>query len=458
MAARPNILVIMLDTLRPDYLSCNGHPYVRTPHLDALAAQGVQFTRAYAEYPVTVPARTALVSGAYTWTNRPWCPLRSYDAHIAELLRGAGYATACFSDTPMNPGAGLDRGFDTFVFIREGKCHAHPDADVEVDISCAYFPPGSDAEVRFYRNTLVGNELARRRWGKTCPELLFDQAIEWLLGEGIRRQPFFLWIDSFEPHEPWNTPPPYAELYGAQNHHRYIPMPPGPDIAWMGPGDLDHVRRLYAGCVTHADDMVGRVVDAVDTAGLSQSTLIAVISDHGSPMGEHGTIRKFGIPLYEELVRMVWIMCWPGHLPCGERRDSLVQNVDFAPTIAELAGVRWSAPSLKPSWASSVTPDSIGGISAVPLLMGRVLAVRSEVFNGAFNLHASILTADGHKFIDNRGEKPNELYLLDDDPHETRNLASDKPDLAAKLHRRLWEFQAQWAGALAWRDEPARPA
>jgi len=453
---RPNFLVIMLDTLRPDYLGCGGSSWVKTPHMDALAARGLFFSRAYAEYPVTVPSRTALVSGSYTWTNRPWCPLRSYDLHIAEVLKGAGYETACFSDSPMNAGAGLDRGFDTFVFFPEGKCHGHPDAEVDVDISDAYFPPHAEAERRFYYNTLVGRELARRKYGMACPELLFDQALAWLRarrGTG----PFFLWIDSFEPHEPWAPPQPYYQMYGADRHERYIPMPPGPAIDWMGPGDLEQVRALYAGDVTHTDEMVGRVMETLEALGLMEDTLIAVISDHGSPLGEHGTIRKFGIPLYEELARMAWLMALPGVVPQGRASDALVQNVDLAPTLAELAGLAWEPEAPLRSIAGGPPPEDIAGRSLVPLLRGEVEEVRSAAYVGAFNLHASIVTADGYKFIDNRGEKPNELYHLSQDPAEQENLAQREPDLAAELHRKLWEFQAQWSAALAWRDEPARP-
>src|ERR1035437_9142259 len=107
-----NIVVLMLDSLRADGVGCYGSAEVRTPNMDALAAQSLRFARAYPESPNTIPSRTALVSGCYTFMNRPWMALRDDDLHVAEVLRDAGYHTAAFSDTPFNNGAMMDRGFD----------------------------------------------------------------------------------------------------------------------------------------------------------------------------------------------------------------------------------------------------------------------------------------------------------------------------------------------------------
>ena len=100
-----NVLVLMLDSLRPDHLGCYGRDDVRTPHLDRFASEAVVFETAYAEFPNTIPARTAFVSGIYTFPARPWQALEPGDLHVAELFRDAGYHTAALSDTPFNNGA-----------------------------------------------------------------------------------------------------------------------------------------------------------------------------------------------------------------------------------------------------------------------------------------------------------------------------------------------------------------
>ena len=435
-----NIVVVMLDSLRPDFMGCYGNSEVKTPYMDAIAARGTAYAKAYAEYPITVPARTALVSGCYTFTNRPWCPLRSYDMHIAEVLKENGYTTAAFSDTPFNVGANMDRGFDTFEWVAVGKCHRPVVEGRDADISNAYFPPhATQLEKNFYKHTMINRSYSMEINGKICPELLFDGAIEWL--ETNANKKFFLWVDTFDPHEPWCPVEPYASMYQKGYEGRYIPMPMGPSSDWMTEEDVKNVRALYAGDATHTDEQVGALVRKIDELGLRDDTLIILISDHGEPLADHGTIRKYGVPVYEELARMVWIMSKPGLVPEGVVSDALVQNTDFAPTILDMLDIK--PPQRR----------RIDGISLMPMIRGEKESVREYVYNGAFGLRTSIVNSDW-KFIDNRGEKPNELFDRESDPLERENLAPQHPDIADELHRELWGFVSQWAAALSWRDKP----
>lgn len=435
-----NIVVVMLDSLRPDFMGCYGNTRIKTPCMDAIAGKGTAYAKAYAEYPITVPARTALVSGCYTFTNRPWCPLRSYDMHIAEVLKENGYATGAFSDTPFNVGANMDRGFDTFEWFGVGKCHRPIIEGQDADISNAYFPPhATQLEKSFYKHTMINRAYSQKVNGKICPELLFDAAIEWM--EINANKKFFLWIDTFEPHEPWCPVPPYDTMYQEGYAGHYIPMPMGPNSDWMTEEDVRHVHALYAGEATHTDQQVGVLVDKLDALGLREDTLIVLISDHGEPLAEHGTIRKYGVPVYEELARMVWIMSKPGLVPEGVVSDALVQNTDFAPTILDMLNI-------KPS-----ERYSMDGISLMPMINGEKSFIREHVYNGAFGLRASIVN-NNWKFIDNRGEKSSELFDRKNDPLEQKNLAKEHPDVVKELHRKLFDFNAQWARALSWRDRP----
>ncbi|MFC1716000.1 sulfatase [Candidatus Poribacteria bacterium] len=435
-----NIVVVMLDSLRPDFMGCYGNSEVKTPYMDAIAAGGTAYAKAYAEYPITVPARTALVSGCYTFTNRPWCPLRSYDMHIAEVLKENGYVTGAFSDTPFTVGANMDRGFDTFEWVAVGKCHRPVAEGRDADISDTYFPPhATQLEKNFYKHTMINRDYSMEVNGKICPELLFDSAIEWMEANADKK--FFLWIDTFEPHEPWCPVPPYDTMYQEGYEGKYIPMPMGPSSDWMTEEDVKHVRALYAGEATHTDQQVGILADKIDELGLRDDTLIVLISDHGEPLADHGTIRKYGVPVYEELARMVWIMSKPGLVPEGVVSDALVQNTDLAPTILEMLNIE------------PLPRYNMDGVSLVPLLNGEKEAVREYVYNGAFGLRASIVN-DEWKFIDNRGEKANELFDRTNDPLERENLVEQHPDLAEKLHGDLWKFESRWARALSWRDRP----
>jgi len=448
-----NVVVIMLDSLRPDYLGCGGHPECRTPHIDRLAREGAFFPWAYAEYPITVPSRTALVSGNYTFTNRPWCPLRSYDLHMAEFFRQAGYATGAFSDTPFSAGANMHRGFDTFEWFQVGKCH-QPVEDVDVEIPEAIYPPhASERELAFFPNTIKNRAYALRTYGRACPELLFDRALDWL--DAHADAPFFLWIDSFEPHEPWCPPPPYDTLYQDSPPKRYIPFPVGPSSDWMTEADLRHLLALYMGDVTHTDEQVGRVTDRLAQHGILDDTMIVVLSDHGEPFGDHGTVRKYGAPLYDELSRMVFVMRYPKAVPPGLETDALVQNTDLLPTLLDLLGLSYRTPADRDRTLDTLPTGEVQGVSLLPLLRGEVSAVRDAAYLGAFAMHTGIVK-DGWKLIDNRGEKPNELFCLLDDPKERRNRLATEPERVRKLHRELWEFTRQWSAILSWRDRPVR--
>lgn len=425
-----NVVIIVLDSLRPDKVGCYGSA-VQTPVLDRFAAEGVLLERCYAEFPNTIPARTALVSGTYTFTNRPWKELEPGDAHVAEIFRDAGYRTVAFSDTPFNNGAHMDRGFDEFVHFPMGKCLPPIDDQPFVAWDDAFFPPGfPEKEYLFYPKTKTNRATCMKKFGKYLPELMTD-AIEQWLGQH-REERFFLWMDSFNPHEPWDAPEPYRSMYGPARGFagRYLPMPMGPEMDWVRPGDLEHIHALANACATETDHYVGRVLDKLTELGLAEDTLVVLLSDHGVPLGEHGSIRKFNYPLYEELSHTVCLWRWPGKLPAGARVAGLTENLDLLPTLLAAAGIEPPFP-----------PD---GINLLPLLRGEVGRVREELFLGAFNYNAGVITDDGWKFIDHRGEKPDELYCLPEDPLEQRDVIAEHCDLAAELYHRLYEFHEPW--------------
>lgn len=426
-----NFLVIMLDTLRPDHLGCLGSPDVKTPHLDRFAAQSVVFETAYAEFPNTIPSRTAFVSGMYTFPCRPWQALEPDDLHVAEILRGAGYHTAALSDTPFNNGAHMDRGFDEFRHFPMGKCLPPADGRDLVDISDAFFPPGyPEKEVLYYAKTMTNRALCLEKHGVTPGEYFFDEVSNWLRQD--HSAPFFLWVDSFQPHEPWEAGEPYRSMYEPRFGYegRYLPMPMAPDSdKWMMPGDIEHVRALYKASVTETDDYVGRVLGTIDECGLAEDTVVMILSDHGIPLGEHGLVRKFGYPVYDELARIVWMMRVPGARVEGARSSALVSNVDFLPTLLAIAGIE--------------IDTALPGHDIMQLACGEKASVRENLYLGAYNYRTGVRTAT-HKFIDNRGEKDNELFDMVADPAEQHNIAEDNPELAHELHRRIWDFHEPW--------------
>lgn len=451
-----NVLVLMLDTVRPDFLGAGGSTVCKTPALDRFASEGAFFENAYAEYPITIPTRTALVSGIYTFTNRPWTPLRPYDLHIAEVFREHGYRTAAFTDSPFREAFNMHRGFEEFIQF-PGKLQPPPSHfEEEVDEMGAAFPAGSEVEQALWRNCARGFlTYFPRKFGRVGIELMADEAIAWL-EKNAGGGPFFLWLDSFQPHEPWVPPEPYRSMYQNDYRGRFIPMPAGPSVDWMTAEELEHVKALHMGEVTYTDAHVGRLLARLDELGLSEDTFVFVVSDHGMPLGDHGTVRKFGVPVYDELAKVVWIMRKPGLTKEGMRVRSLVQTTDFLPTMLELCGMEAAAQRVWVNFDRIDAPKGIDGVSLVPILSGKAESVRDAVYSGAFGLRSSIRRGPW-KMIDNRGEKGNELFNLDEDPLERDNRYETTRALADELHRELWEFEKRWGAVLAWRDEPARP-
>lgn len=435
-----NIIVIMLDSLRPDYLGCYGNNEVKSPAINKIASEGIIFTRAYAEFPITIPSRTAFLCGIYTHTNRPWMKPRRDDPRLPNLLRMKGYRTAAIGDTVLTWGHLDDLGFDHFKGYRFGKCGRPKNPDRNVDVSGAFFPPEcNEAEHRIYRNTIQSQLEGLESMGKKSPEVVTDATLQWI--EDHKDEKFFIWIDYFEPHEPWEAPTEFIDMHDLDPEGRFIPMPPrGPHS--LTEKDLNNILVHYKATITQMDCEIARIEEHLDKLGLKEDTLIVITSDHGEPFGEHGTIRKYGVPMYEELSRIVLIMRNPGLIPRKQKEDALVLNVDLPVTFT--------------SMIDASEPERFEGLSLLPIIRGESKAVRDKAFIGAFNLHSAV-TTPRWKFIDKRGEKENELYDLQEDPAEKTNLVKEKNDLARRLHREIWEFNRHWSFSLAWRDHPLAP-
>jgi arylsulfatase A-like enzyme len=434
-----NVLVVVSDTFRADHL---GRPGL-TPNLDRLASSGVQLTRAYSEAPVTVPARTAMVSGIVTHMERPWSPLRPEDRHLAEVLRSAGYATHAVSDSPFKPRWGFDRGFDTFVH-RVGKCqHGAPDG-AEPDLGDAHLPDGGD----------LASESARRLWrewravaehhcstrGSAPPELTTAEALQ-VLRSGLR-QPFLLWVDYFDPHEPWDPGDRWtASLRDPSFAGRKVVLPWREDASEYSDAEIADLRARYAGNVAQVDAEIGRLLDTVDELGLRERTLVVFLSDHGMLLGEHGRVGKSGMPMYDELARVPMLWRLPAVLPEGAVVDTPFLNADLAPTLCALLGLRWPERPVELTVMDlerPVTPDE--GRDASAVLRGEAVEVRPRLHLGAFGLRWAVLEGS-LKFIDNGGAGEDELYDLTADPAESVNLVDRRPADVRRLAAAIAEYR-----------------
>ncbi len=272
-----NLLLITLDTTRADRIGCYGHEAARTPRLDALAASGARFEHAYCQVPLTMPSHASLLTGTYPIANGVRVNGQRLDAGatptLASHFKSKGYRTGAFvSAFVLHHRFGLDDGFDLY----EDSVGASGGDTDEHDIE--------------------------RSGEHTC-----DVALDWLQSQP--GSPFFAWVHFFDPHHPYEPPPPFR----------------------------DELADAYDGEIAFVDAQVGRLIDWLEAAGLRENTLVVVAGDHGESLGAHEELQH-GLFLYDDTIRVPLIMSWPGKLPGDRVVEGGVQLVDSAPTILDLLG------------------------------------------------------------------------------------------------------------------------
>ena len=453
-----NIIVIVSDTFRRDHLGCYGNRWIHTPNLDKLAGESMVFDRAYAASFPTVPNRADVMTGRFTFTYFDWSPLPRDQVVMAEVLSEAGYATMMVADTPhfLKDGYNFDRGFSGWHWVRGQENDRWMTDPIEVELPCAPHKLRSpEGAVKQY----LRNVSQRKSEADYFVAQTMSVAAEWL--ERNRKQKkFFLYIDTFDPHEPWDPPQWYVDLYDPNYRGEEVIYPVYGPCDYLAKRELKHVRALYAGEVTLVDRWVGRLLRKVEDLGLLDDTAIFFTTDHGFYHGEHGLIGKSIItpkyhsttPLYEEVARIPLLVRMPDGK--GRRSNALVQPPDLMPTILELAKAK--------------APGTMQGKSMVPLLEGkkcrwRNMAVstwslahdpstgrQSTVTSGSWSLVYSGSPGEGKvaqktaavdsvsrsiRLADQRFVRT-QLYHLPSDPGQKRNVIAKNRDVAKRLHAR----------------------
>jgi arylsulfatase A-like enzyme len=462
-----NVIMIVSDTLRRDAVSCYAPSWIRTPHLDRFAQQAVVFENSFISSFPTVPLRNDLLTGRYTFTYKPWAPISNDDVTLQETLRPAGILTALVADTPhpFAPGYNYQRGFDAWQVIRGQETDNFRSAPREVKLPCN---PG---KLRLAEKTVtqyLRNVAHRQSEEDYFAARTMMTAADWLKENRDGRR-FFLYVDTFDPHEPWDPPPYYVEQYDPGYEGEEV-IYPRYDLwrEFLSEKELKHCRALYAGEVTLVDRWIGFLLDRIASLGLLKNTAVIVLTDHGFYLGEHGYIGKSllrgeyyqNLPLYTEVARIPLLVYFPG-CQGGSRQKALAQPVDLMPTILDLLAVE--------------KPPSVESVSLVPLLEGRVgkvkeLAVaspsllenrenppmpdvRSSITEGEWLLvygaqFEKVPGATRSAALDSRtreakimqGEIHPELYHLTEDPGCERNLIEENHNIAVKLHAAFLEF------------------
>ncbi len=428
-----NIIVIISDTLRRDHLGCYGNDWIRTPHLDGFAGKAVSFDRCYANSFPTIPARADLFTGKYSYTHMGWAPLPPRETTLAQLLTGEGYSTMAVVDTPflIKEAYNYDRGFSDFIYIRGQS-----------------FKKAEGRDVRPYR--VYETDYA-------APATMFA-AERWL--QRHYKEKFFLYVDTWDPHEPWDPPNWYTELYCPDYDGRDVPPCYGRyKERGVSEEDLEVAHACYCGEVTMVDRWIGRLLDTVEALNLMDDTAVIFTTDHGFYFGEHGYFGKavydrpagtygkpmernkfFRSPLYEEIGRIPLLIYVPGFR--SMRTDALVSLADLMPTILELAGLEIPSfvhtRSMLPILGGEDKAGKILNVTSWPLYNpGETTRAVDAIDRGVQEPLTSTITTREWTLIYASHGYASELYNLSEDPKQEKNMIQDRPEIANELHSRF---------------------
>lgn len=434
-ADAPNVLVILIDTLRAD------HAYgsrARTPNLDTLIAEGLCFTRVFPEAMPTVPARNSILSGRRTfpfrdWHEHPgliakpgWEPLVDVQSAFTTLLHDAGWWTAFVTDNPFLGFAGaydeFRRSFD--LFTRHGGQIGGRDAPVPpLSLQHWVHPTLSGAGTTERIRRYIANADYTHDEGKSFAARVFGSGVE-ALGLAARIRPFALIVDAYEPHEPWTPPRRYTELFGDPDYRGPEPAMPryGRVENWLDDEEVELVLQrlqvLYAAEVTMTDHWLGVLLQRLHELHLERETIIVLMSDHGIQLGERGWTGKISAALHPELIQVPLVMLHPERTRAGEKSEYFASTHDIAPTVLAMAGVR--------------APRSTEGNDLSSLFRGAPPPDRPLAYGGYSN-HHFVRTDRWAYMSDNRFTAP-KLFDLVADPGETCDVAGAHPAVVEDLY------------------------
>ncbi len=503
-----NVIFIMLDTLQFNYLGCYGNQKVQTPSLDKFAREGFLFENAYSEGLPTIPARRALMTGRFTLPSGGWRPLTPEDTSITDMLWCRDVQTALVYDTPPMrlPKYGYSRGFDYVKFCNGHELDHETLSNIPLDPALKaedYLAPDmlkreSNGEYTADAKALIRETecyLRLRQFWRSEQDnyigVVARQADNWLKNQRDKTRPFLLWVDSFDPHEPWDPPSVWKKEpcpYNPDYKGNPLLLAPWSEVEGvMSDEECAHIRALYAEKVTLADRWLGKMFDSIRQQGLWDNTMIIVTSDHGQPMGKgehgHGIMRKCRPWPYEELVHIPLLV----HLPKvqgGKRIKSFVQNVDITATMLDALNIL-NQNALNEAGHEGIktfAADDIQGISLLPVMLGKTAKVRDFAIAGYYGMSWSIITHEysyihwlkndvdtatmNSLFYDGSGKGGNagqqsaklqmtedmwtcvpgasmtvpandELYCRKKDPFQLENIIQQKPDIAKEMLQQL---------------------
>jgi arylsulfatase A-like enzyme len=432
-----NVIIIFLDSFRQDHASVYNQgraPFkeiasCKTPNIDEFAKECVVFENAYPEALPTMPVRLQVMTGQRTLPSRGWEPMKPNDVPIQRILGEQGYISGFITDVYhfRAPGMNYHAGFDCYRWIHGQECDpwvsSPPKRNIDDYVNQNY--------PEIWRNRIIKQFLANtddfsseEDW---FPAKVVEEACGWLKANRCHEKTL-LWIDSFDPHEPWDPPKDWDTYTDSNYKGKRLIMPMG-ELAskWASPEEIKHIQGLYAGEVSFVDHCLGKLFQCLDEEGYMDDSLIFLLADHGHPLADHGKFLKGPDRMYSELLKVPFLVHLPGGDNKGMRTDALVSFHDILPTILELMGQKNNT-------------EAMHGKSFVPVLKGKTNEHRQAIITGYHEGFDRCIRDKKWSYIARPDEEPDEFYNIQDDPRETKNMIDECHQEALRLSKMFGSY------------------
>ncbi len=459
-----NLIVLVSDTFRHDNLACYGPKWLEnleTPNLDRFAEKAIVFKDAYPEGMPTIVIRRTLYTGRrvipfYYFPHHGsvqlpgWHALYNEDVTMSETLVEAGYVNALISSLyhQFKPGRNFHRGFHTWRWVRGLEwdyygTSPHNLLDVSDLVSPEYMArfPGLHASLSQYK----ANRNLWKQQGESVTQIAAQEAIRWL-NDNHGQRPFYLHVELFNCHEPWDPPRRFLE--------KYMPNAKGPrfieppyDTIPIADEIKQRFRGNYAGAANDVDYWVGNLLDTIEQFGLFENSVVVFMSDHGAMLGEHGQFLKGPDKLRGQVTHIPLLVRTPGDKYAGKKVEGFVQVPDVMPTLLHLLGLK--------------SPSRVTGSNLWPLVTAETRSIRDDAVHtygwvGAVRTkewsYSEIWKPEAHQdlFHVSPGAplsiyKP-QLYNLEKDPNELTDVADRYPEIARQMSARMKDYIASGQG------------
>jgi arylsulfatase A-like enzyme len=439
-----NLILLVSDTFRRDNLECYGSRWVECPNLNQFARDSIIFEDAYPEGMPTIPIRRTLWTGRrilpFHYYRQPepvqlpgWHHLFNEDITLSEVLFAAGYIPALISDIPhlQRPGRNFHRGYRVYEWIRGQEIDyygtsPHGGLDVSDIVPAEYLSQFKDLQ-----GFLSQYKANRQRWqkeGESLVEVVARAAIRWLK-ENHNQRPFFLHVEAFDPHEPWDPPSRFLEKYLPNaSGHSWI-EPPYEQVKLTEEAKR-RMRANYAAETACVDFWLGQVLETIGDLKLFDNSVVVFLADHGALLGEQEQFLKGPEKLRGQVTHIPLLIRMPGRQYAGKRVKGFVQIPDLMPTLLSMLGLK--------------SPSRVTGTNLWPLVSGETRSLREfavqaygwigAVRRGEWN-YSQIWKPEAYQ-----GQYNPQLYNLTKDPEELTNVAEKYPDVALQLSRQLQEY------------------